>query len=480
MLRETVIFGQQDISRGVPFPRIDLVACRNLLIYLKPELQQVVLDLFAYSLHHSRGFLFLGKAETARPTKASFELINQKWKIYRCLGGPFAFPLQESSSATHSMRHDPRRPSLTPAIAGVLDLTQAETEIAQLRRINETMLRYTNVAIVIIDRMYSIMTINAAARRLLGIRDIAYDQDFLHTVRGLPYQEVRRAIDTAFREHSSITVQDLELDQAVEGTGRYITLTIVIMQVEVGAPELAVITATDMTEQVQIKKRLEAVQREQAELVGELSTANKRFSAMNKELQDANEELQAANEELMLTQEELQATNEECEATNEELQATNEELETNNEELQATNEELQTTNDELTARTLELQELTKHHRIEQLQLAALLERFPHYIMVLNAEDLTVHAINPAYKQLLHDRNVQGLPMSEIFGGRQVAELIKMLKTAARESQTLHTDPIFASVDGEGDKVRFIHTIVPVGDANGATVNRLFLYSERVE
>src|ERR1051326_8707254 len=384
-LRQIVIFGQQDISRGVPFPRIDLVTCRNLLIYLKPELQQVVLDLFAYSLHQSRGYLFLGKAETARPTKATFELINKKWKIYRCLGGSLAFPLQDPSLQTvsnHQPRREARRRStVTPLLPNAMELTRAETEIAQLRRINETMLRYTNVAIVIIDRMYRIMTINASARRLLGVRDIAYDQDFLHTVRGLPYQDVRRAIDTAFREHSTITVQDLELDQSVEGTGRYINLTIMIMQVEQGAPELAIIPAADITEQVQIKKRLEAVQREQAELVGELSTANKRFSAMNKELQDANEELQAANEELMLTQEELQATNEEFEATNEELQATNEELETNNEELQATNEELQTTNDELTARTVELQELMKQHRVEQLQLSQLLERFPHFLMI---------------------------------------------------------------------------------------------------
>src|SRR5690349_17120527 len=479
-LRQVVIFGQQDISRGGPFPRIDLVTCRNLLIYLKPELQQVVLDLFAYSLHHSRGFLFLGKAETARPTKASFELINQKWKIYRCLGGPFAFPLQESSSATHSLRHDLRRPSLTPAIAGVLDLTQAETEIAQLRRINETMLRYTNVAIVIIDRLYRIMTINAAARRLLGVRDIAYDQDFLRTVRGLPYQEVRRAIDTAFREHSTITIPDLELDQSIEGTGRYINLTIMIMQVEVGAPELAVITATDMTEQVQIKKRLEAVQREQAELVGELSTANKRFSAMNKELQDANEELQAANEELMLTQEELQATNEECEATNEELQATNEELETNNEELQATNEELQTTNDELTARTVELQELTKQYRTEQLQLATMLERFPHYVMVLDAADLTVQALNPSYRQLLGDRDVNGLPLSELFTGKQVDELIKVLKASMREAQSQTTGAILASVEPDHNSSRYVHTVVPISDANGASITRLLIYSEKAE
>src|SRR5574338_266346 len=275
ILRQIVIFGQQDISRGVPFPRIDLVTCRNLLIYLKPDLQQVVLDLFAYSLHQSHGYLFLGKAETARPTKANFELVNKKWKIYRCLGGPLAFPLHESSLATGVANNAWREPHWRPlpvVLAAGHELTQAEVEIAQLRRVNETMLRYTNVAVVIIDHHYRILTINAAARRLLGVRDVAYDQDFLHTVRGLPYQEVRRAIDTCFREHATMNLQELELDQ--EGSGRYVSFTIMLMQVEQGAPELAVITALDATEQVQLKKRLEAVQREHAELVGELSAAN--------------------------------------------------------------------------------------------------------------------------------------------------------------------------------------------------------------
>src|SRR5262249_10484236 len=133
-LRQAVIFGQQDISRGVPFPRIDLVTCRNLLIYLKPELQQIVLDLFAYSLHQSRGYLFLGKAETARPTKATFELINKKWKIYRCLGGPMAFPLHDSSMAAtpnNTMGRETRRRQLaTQAVSSALDMTQAELEIA--------------------------------------------------------------------------------------------------------------------------------------------------------------------------------------------------------------------------------------------------------------------------------------------------------------------------------------------------------------
>ncbi len=483
-LRQVVIFGQQDISRGTPFPRIDLVTCRNLLIYLKPELQQIVLDRFAYSLHQSPGYLFLGKAETARPTKSTFELVNKKWKIYRCLGGPLILPMHESSPATapNSIWREPRRvPVAAPAIASALNLTQAELEINQLRRINETVLRYTMAAVVIIDRRYHILTINATARRLLGIHEIAYDQDFLHTVRGLPYQEMRKGIDTAFREHSTQTLSEVELDPTVEGSGRYVSFTIVTVHAENGAPELAVITVLDVTEHVQSKKRLEAAQHEHAELVNELSTANKRFGTMNKELQDANEELQAANEELMLTQEELQATNEEFEATNEELQATNEELETNNEELQATNEELQTTNDELSARTLELQELTKQYRIEQIQLSAILERFPHYVMVLNAEDLTIQAMNPGYKELLAaDRDVIGLPISEVFAGKDIDRLVKLLRTAEREGQTINSGPTPAIITAVGQRVEgtFVHTIVPITDITGSTVIRLFIYSER--
>lgn len=479
-LRQMVIFGQQDISRGVPFPRIDLVSCRNLLIYLKPELQQIVLDLFAYSLHQSHGYLFLGKAETARPTKAAFELVNKKWKIYRCLGGPLGFPLQESSPATSQVPagRESRRRVVMPAFSSSANMTQAEAEVAQLRRVNETVLRYTNVAVVIIDHLYRIVTVNAAGRRLLGVRDIAYDQDFLHTVRGLPYQDVRRGIDTAFREHTTITLGELQLDQNVEGTDRYLNLTIMSMQVEQGAPELAVITALDITSQVQLEKRLEAVQHEHSELVTELSMTNKRFGAMNKELQDANEELQAANEELMLTQEELQATNEEFEATNEELQATNEELETNNEELQATNEELQTTNDEVTARTTELQELMKQHRLEQFQLSQLLERFPHYVMVVNTEDLTIQTINPAYKQLLGGRDVIGLPLREVFSGQDMDQLIKLATQAVREIQAIQTPAINATVAGADEKhSHLIHTIVPIPDETGGNVRRLFIYSE---
>lgn len=230
-----------------------------------------------------------------------------------------------------------------------------------------------------------------------------------------------------------------------------------------------------------MRRRLEAVEREHAHLVTELSAANKRLATVNKELQDANEELQAANEELMLTQEELQATNEEFEATNEELQATNEELETNNEELQATNEELQTTNDELTARTAELQELTQQHRIEQLQLSSVLERFPHYCNGIECR--RPHHPRSESRLSGNARSSQCLQCSADRGFYRQGHgrIDERLDPRSKQCGTINTAPIAASMAANTtDSRRFVHTIVPISDASGTTISRLFVYSEGVE
>ncbi|HEY0543910.1 MAG TPA: CheR family methyltransferase [Pyrinomonadaceae bacterium] len=484
-LRQMVIFGHQDLSRGTPFPRIDMVVCRNLLIYLKPELQQAILDLFAYSLHQTNGYLFLGKAETARPTKATFEIVSKKWKIYRCMGGPLALPPTQDVSPTHmgvGLPYSERRARayhLADAERQTFPPEVFEREVSQLRHFNEVMLRYLPLGVVVIDRSYRIIMLNGGARRLLGIREVANEQDFLHTVRGLPYAQVREGIDTAFRERSPVALNELELDASFGSASRYINLIIMITQTEPGAPELALLSISDATEQVQTRKRLEAVQAEQTQLVGELSTANKRFSDMNKELQDANEELQAANEELMLTQEELQATNEEFEATNEELQATNEELETNNEELQATNEELQTTNDELTARTHEMQEVGKELASERIRLSEMIGMLPLYIMMLKGPELLVENFNPRYERLFGGREIKNRSFEEIFSGAEMEQFVETVRKAYKEDQTLTTPRMLTHVpDEKGEPVEsyFIHTIIPIHDSAGK-VGGVFIYTE---
>ncbi len=477
-VRQMVIFGQQDLSRAVPFPRIDLIVCRNLLIYFKPELQQQILDSFAYSLTKS-GYLFLGKAETARPSKADFELSDKRWKIYRCVNCPLGIKPRDVGHRSSAISHGERR-----GIANLLEANEKailadltiDSEIGGLRRYNELVLRLLPVGVVVIDRSYRIVTISGAARRLLGVRELGIDQDFLHTVRGLPYHRVRSAIDTVFRERTAMTLAELELDPTMGGDGRYLLLNVVPIQLDLGTADLAVVSVTDATEQVQTRRRLEAVQAEQAQLVDELSGANKRLSDLNKELQDANEELQAANEELMLTQEELQASNEEFEATNEELQATNEELETNNEELQATNEELEATNDELTARTQELVQLTHTLEAEQARLIRVVNEAEVGVVVLRGPRLDVEMANARASVIFDTSDPRGHMFEEVFHGTEKNGVVDSCFDAYRKDQT-RTSPAFVNPD-DGNR-QFAFRVVPTHDAFNA-VDGLILFLEPVE
>jgi two-component system CheB/CheR fusion protein len=482
-LRQMVIFGQQDLSRGAPFPRIDLVVCRNLLIYFKPELQQHVLDLFAYSLHQVNGYLFLGKAETARPSKAIFELIDKRCKVYHCVSGPIALAAAQGASQIKPInadRRSARRAAPTEQQPADQDAGAALIEIGPLRWFNEQVLRFLPMGVVVIDRGYRIVTVNTVARRLLSIRDIGQDQDFLHTVRGLPYPLVRSAIDTVFRERGPVTLPELELDATAGGNGRYLLLMIALLQGEAGSSELALISISDVTEQNQTRRRLDIAQAEQKQLVDKLSTTNRRLSDTNQELQDANEELQAANEEMMLAQEELQATNEELEATNEELQATNEELETNNEELQATNEELETTNEELSARTSELQEVARLLERERIRLTEMVEQAPFYMMLLRGPELLVEAHHGRFGGQQAGQQAQGRPLSDVAdhfwnGGGAVVDAVR---ASYQEDMVRTTAQISTYVEDQGaqSERQFVYTIVPSHNDTGA-VDGIVLYAE---
>jgi two-component system CheB/CheR fusion protein len=482
-LRQMVIFGQQDLSRSAPFPRIDLVLCRNVLIYFTPELQEYVLNQFAFSLSPN-GYLFLGKAETVRPTQSFYELVNKHWKVYRCTGNALPMTRRQSLSELSTPRLDRGAGNVTARSGGKQLMEQEQTqpafELGQLRRLNELLLRFLPIGIVVINRSYHVLTANGTARRLLGLRELGNEHDFLHSVRGIPYTTVRNTIDTVFRERSSVTLPEVELDITGGGNGRFLTLSIALMQMESGSQDLAIISVSDVTEQVQTRRQLESAQAEQAQLMNELSASNKRLNDVNKELMDANEELQVANEELVLTHEELQASIEEFETTNEELQATNEELETNNEELQATNEELETTNEELRARTGELQELASMLESERVRLSEIAELAPFYILVLRGPALLVEAFNPRYARLLEGRAVQGHPLDEVFdhfweGGHEVVRLAHetFLRDEVRTTPPLRTalpGPRGVPVEGY-----LVYTIVPSHDINGR-VSGVIIYA----
>ncbi|MGI8588355.1 MAG: CheR family methyltransferase [Chloroflexia bacterium] len=479
--RQMVIFGQQDLSRVVPFPRIDMVVCRNLLIYFKPELQQGVLDMFAYSLHRTNGFLFLGPAETVTPARDSFQMVGKPWRIYRCVSGPSLFNPLLSSAERAEGPHRNRRSAGRLAAPAAPDAMGEDTDLARLRRLNEGILRFLPAGVLVIDRAYHILTLNAAARQLLNIREFVNAPDFLHTVRGLPYAEVRAAIDTVFRERTTVTLPEIEIETNT-GEHHYVTLTILPLNSDVDTPDRAVVSAVDATESVQIRRRLETAQSEQKQLLDELSAANRRLNELNNEAQTANEELRDTNEEMMLMQEELQATNEEFEATNEELQATNEELETNNEELQATNEELETTNEELTARSNELQDLARSLTRERMRLAEMVELAPLYSLLLSGPSLLIRDFSPGYERIFpvgHD--VLNLPLAQVLDDPQMADLVHTAEEAYGQNSRRVCErqaTILKNNGGPATETNFTYTILPTHDSDGQ-VDGVIIYAEDV-
>ncbi len=473
-LRQMVIFGQQDLSRSAPFPRIDLVLCRNVLIYFTPELQEYVLNQFAFSLA-SGGYLFLGKAETVRPLQTFYELTNKHWKVYRCIGSTLPLARRPGLAGLTKLHVGSNANSRSAKHAGKQLKDQVHVlqtqDVGQLQRFNELLLRFLPIGLVVIDRSYHILTANGSARGLLGLRERGNEQDFLHAIRGIPYAEVRNAIDTVFRERNIVTLPEVELTLTTEGSGRFIYLSIAIMQLETEMPDLAVLSVTDVTEQVQIRRQLEAVQSEQAQLMHELSAANKRLNDVNKELLDSNEELQVANEELMLTHEELQATNEE--------------LETNNEEFQATNEELETTNEELRARTGELQETTALLESERVQFAEMVELAPFSIMVLRGPTLLVEVFNPRYAGLMKGREVYGRPLEIVFelfweDGTSIVRLAREVYQQDSIRKTPRILTCWQNIEGEYTNSYFVYTLVPSHDASGKVLGVIIYAADETQ
>jgi len=484
-LRQAVTFGEHDLSQSGPFSNINLLLCRNVLIYFSRSLQEDLLRRFTFSLRVG-GYLVLGKSETTGKEIGQYELVNVPYKVYQCSSMARLSPrridetmrkLLESVKQTIPEVVSPVTPRLTAKAALDAD------ELMDLRHLNDTMLRFLPMGIITINADYRIITANTMVRRLLGIAEIGFEQDFLHAVRGVPYNETRKAIDAAFREHKMVTLADIELDPKAGGNGRFITFNISVIQEKIGAVEMAAVSVTDVTEHVQLKQQLRTSQAEQARMVGDLQLVNESLNLRNQELLDANEKLHISNEDFGLLHEQLEASLEEFETTNEELQATNEELETTNEEMQATNEELQMLNTEVEARNAEIVALTDGLASEHAVVKEIVDLAPYYIMVLRGPNLNVQAFNTHYVPLLHGEPIYGKPLEQVahlfwVTGTAVTTLAR---DAYQQDTTINTGKIlmrFTDEQGEPSQRYIVSTIVPSHDPDGK-IYGLVIYTDDV-
>jgi two-component system CheB/CheR fusion protein len=342
-LRSMMVFGEHDLSERAPFPRIDLILCRNVLIYFARPMQQVALETFAYSLRPG-GRLVLGQSETVLALAEPFDEENSRLRVYRRLPGSYAIP------PTHPTVLRPRRSQEYQLDRAIRGTHRDVRRVAESSALADSLLLDLAVGVVVVDPRYYILRINSSARKMLGIHGTAFDQDFIHLAEVLPPSAIRAAIDAALTGKTTTAVFEVEPTDAVSEMTHFVEATVRPHRVETQAVEGAVVELTEVT-------RLEHERRGSTRTRQRLDKAvatNGRLLRANEELTASVAELRMANESMLRASEYARSSHDEVENVNEELQATNEELETLNEELTASVEELRVANEDLAIRTHEL------------------------------------------------------------------------------------------------------------------------------
>ncbi len=352
-LRGLIVFGQHDLGNRPPFPRTDLILCRNVLIYFTPEMQQRALQLFAFSLR-AGGYLVLGKAETVSPASEFFQADSQALKVYRRMGGSVLIPPARrqpaaglrAASASHGAK---AQSESVPEVAA----TMASDAMEKLAAIAFQV----PVGIAIVDAHYDILHVNAAARALLGIHTPAIGEDLVHLAPAIAQNVLLSMIEDATRRGQARYASGVVLPESGTSPRRVVDIACQPLPAEPDLPpHLASVAVTDVTRYAdrndKLRQRLQRVQPRMARMKGAVAA----LKAANEQLVSENATLRAANATIAAGHEEVQAASDEVETLNEELQATNEELETLNEELQATVEELNASYEDMQARHGQMQE----------------------------------------------------------------------------------------------------------------------------
>ncbi|MFL6656614.1 MAG: chemotaxis protein CheB, partial [Massilia sp.] len=335
-IREMVIFAPQNLVMDPPFTKLDLLTCRNLLIYLEGDLQKKLLPLFHYSLKPG-GILTLGSAETVGVATELFAPWPGKTRIYQRRETAVRVDSVEFPTAVYGRA----RGHATEAAHGI---STAPIGGPNLQALTESLLlrRFSPAAVLTTDKGDIVYISGKTGKYLEPATGKANMNIFAMAREGLA-SALNEVFAKAVRERSCLTLDELKV--GTNGGTVLVNVKVQCLSEPVGLAGMVLIVFTDLPtpppEPPTNRDQLASVESE-------------RMNALAQEVQQSREELQMAREEMQTSQEELKSTNEELQSTNEELQSTNEELTTSKEEMQSMNEELQTVNHELTAKVDEL------------------------------------------------------------------------------------------------------------------------------
>jgi two-component system CheB/CheR fusion protein len=361
-VRRMVIFGRSNLLTDAPISHVDLLLCRNVLIYFNAAAQAHIMGRLKHALNEG-GVLFLGKSESQLHRDSELIAIDPRWRIFRRAGRR-----GRESPGERTMEADRKAEAEH----------KAQQDLATLKLYYDTVLATLGPGVLVLDSSDRIITENEKALALWGLSSLV-GRKLQETELWTRCAELRACLQES-RAGGPRTVQ---FECKATPSNSMVQITIKPILTESGMGHVGTL------------------------IYMENVTSRVALQATIQQLETTAEELQRANEELETTNEELQSTNEELETTNEELQSTNEELETTNEELQSLNEELENTNEELSARTKDLDEVNSRY-------ADIMERMPWPVLLVNSDGI-IFMFNSSAKKLFGFANPsdQGLALQEL-------------------------------------------------------------------
>lgn len=389
-IRRMVVFAHHNLIKDPPFSKIDMISCRNLLIYLKPEMQQRILAMFQYAFN-SKGLLFLGNSESLSEASDNFMVINSKWKIFSCVNKQRSNLLSDVLSHQHIKNI---KPQTKP------QRIKVERKSEHLQDIYNKLLMYYVEAGLMLDQNKSVIQIFGDVSPYLHFpkgRTSWLITDLLHEDLSLL---VGNLIHRAFEEEKETVFHNFRLLRGNEAS----LLTIRAIYITPSRSTPAHVFLSFLT------KKANEVQSKEKEIDMD-AQSKKRIVDLEQELRSRDENLQTTIEELETANEELQTTNEELMTANEEMQSTNEELQSVNEELYTVNSEYQQKIEELTMLNSDVNNLLNNTNIGTLFLdrQLLIRRFtPGITRIINVLEIDIGrpishlTFNSDYNKLYQD------------------------------------------------------------------------------
>jgi two-component system, chemotaxis family, CheB/CheR fusion protein len=342
-IREMVIFAPQDLIMDPPFTKLDIVSCRNVLIYMDIDLQKKIMALFHYSLHPS-GILLLGSAETVGTAIDLFEPLSGKLRLYHRLNSARA-----RESVDFPAAFAPRLPETAQATASAQAavLEAMPPAVSLQMQADHFLLRHYAPPAVLVTAQGDIVYVSGKTGKYLEPAVGRANFNVFAMARDGLRHGLSEALRKALHQKTVVTLRGMHV--GTNGGTQSVDVSVHPLAPPHGLSGMVMVVFTDAATPAALPV---------AVTTGRATAHRTRIAALERQLQDAYTSLEEAHQQMQTSQEELKSTNEEMQSTNEELQSTNEELTTSKEEMQSMNEELQTVNHELQTKVDELSRIS--------------------------------------------------------------------------------------------------------------------------